>query len=115
MTVNRDQVGRLLDAGLDFVAQYDNRGKQTAIWRRTDQVSALTESASPEAAARAIWGSSHGDASAREIAIEEATSILTILTPAPVGGFIVGAVEHWLFSQAAGELADRLEQAVRKQ
>ena len=115
MTMNREQAARILDVGLDFVARYDNRGNRTANWRRTDQVSTFPEWASQQAAARAIWGSSVGEAIARQVTIDELTSVLTILIPIPGGGFIIGAVEQWLFGQAAGELADRLEQAVQKE
>jgi hypothetical protein len=115
MTMNRDQANRLLDLGLDFVAQYDNRGDHAASWRRATQVSALPAWAAQQAAARATWARSSGDAIARQVAIEEFASVLTILVPVPGGGFIVGAAENWLFGQATGELADRLEQAVQQE
>jgi len=115
MTMNREQAGRILDVGLDYVARYDNVGNQTASWRRTTEVSALPEWSAQQTAAQATWGNSLGGAIARQIAIDEITGILTILIPVPGGGFIVGAVEHWLFGQAADDLADRLEKAVQKE
>jgi len=115
MSMNREQASRLLDVGFDFVAQYDNIGKHAASWQRTTQVSALPAWAAQQAAARASWGHSPADAIARQVTIDEIVGVLTILIPVPGGGFIIGAVENWLFGQAAGELADRLEQAVRKE
>jgi hypothetical protein len=49
------------------------------------------------------------------VTIDELTAVLTILIPVPGGGFIVGALEHWLFGQTADELADRLGTAVQKE
>lgn len=115
MTMNREQAGRILDVGIDYVARYDKVGNQTASWRRTTEVSALPEWSAQQTAAQAKWGNSLGDAIARQIAIDEITGVLTILIPVPGGGFIIGAVEHWLFGQAAGELADRLEKTVQRE
>jgi hypothetical protein len=115
MSMNREQASHLLDVGFDFVAQYDNLGNHAASWRRTTQVSAMPAWAAQQAAARASWGHSPGDAVARQVTIDEIVGVLTILIPVPGGGFIIGAIENWLFGQAAGELADRLEQAVRKE
>jgi hypothetical protein len=115
VTMNREQASRLLDVGLDFVAQYDNVGNHAASWLRTTHVSALPAWAAQQAAARASWGRSPGDAIARQIATDEIAGVLTILVPVPGGGFLVAAAENWLLGQAAGELADRLEQAVQKE
>jgi hypothetical protein len=115
MSMNPEQASRLLDVGFDFVAQYDNVGNHAASWRRTSQVSALPAWAAQQAAARATWGRSPGDALARQVAIDEIVGVLTVLIPIPGGGFIVGAIENWFLGRVAGELADRLEQAVKKE
>jgi hypothetical protein len=109
------QAQRLLDVGLDLVAHYDNRGLQSSIWQGSTAASPLSSWAIQQMAARATWGHTPGDAIARQAAVEEFASVLTILIPVPGGGFIIGAVANWLTGQAAQQLADQLERAVRKE
>ena len=113
--MNSKQAGRLLDTGFDLVNHYDNRGAQASSWQRNAHLSALPAWAVQQAAVQATWGQSAGDAIARQVAIQEFASILTILVPVPGGGFIIAAVENWLAGQGAQELADRLERAVQKE
>lgn len=115
MTLTSEQAGRLLDVGIDFVADYDAQGTRTTGWIRSGLVSPFPEWAVQQSAARANWGSTLGDAIAREVTVDALTSVLTMLIPVPGGGFIVGAVENWLFGQAADELADRLEKAIQRE
>ena len=68
-----------------------------------------------QSAVRATWGASLGDAIARQVTIDELTAVLTILVPVPGGGFIIGALENWVFGQTADVLADRLEKSVQKE
>ena len=115
MTMSSEQAGRLLDVGIDFVADYDAQGTKGGGWVRDGVISPFPEWAVQQSAARATWGSSLGDAIARQVTVDALTSVLTILIPVPGGGFIVGAVENWLFGQTADELADRLEKAVQRE
>lgn len=115
MTLNREQAARLLDVGIDFIAEYDAHGIHRSGWIRAGVISPFPEWAVQQSAVRATWGASLGDAIARQVTIDELTAVLTILVPVPGGGFIIGALENWVFGQTADVLADRLEKSVQKE
>jgi hypothetical protein len=55
MTFKIEQATRLLDVGIDFIAEYDAQAMRTAGWNRSGIFSPFPEWAVQQNAARATW------------------------------------------------------------
>jgi hypothetical protein len=114
--MRQDQAARLLSLGFSYIVRYDSGGQRVATWWTPNSwTTAFAPYACDAHASQAVRGQNLSGQIARTIAADAFSTIITILVPLPMGGFVIAAADRIVTDQVAAKLADDLTAAIARE